>query len=76
MHRMDEAVEEEARYFHDHFEEFYRDYPEQFVVVKDGEVIAAGPHLLELCMDLENKGVRPYDTWLKFMTKRGAKLTL
>ncbi len=76
LDRVRAEADAEDGYFHEHFDELYRTYPEQFIAVKDGEVLTTDPSLFDFCAQLEARGIRPYDVWTTFLTKRGAKLTL
>lgn len=43
-------------------------YPEQFVAVRDGAVVATAPNLDELLRLLERQGLKPTDVWARFIT--------
>lgn len=61
------AAEVERAFWHAHHDEFLKTYPDQFVAVLDGEVIATSPDLLKLDRLLKRKGVKMGSVWLKFM---------
>ncbi len=43
-------------------------YPEQFVAVRDGAVVAIAPDLDGLLRALERQGLKPTDVWARFIT--------
>jgi hypothetical protein len=63
-----EAVRAEQRFWEAHYAEYLQHYPEQFVAVKDGEVIATQADLLELLQALKSKGLAPTQVWMHFIT--------
>ena len=62
-----ERVEAQRRFWDEHYEELRSRYPDQFVAVLDGEVVATGRHLADIERELRARGLRPGDTWLRFI---------
>jgi hypothetical protein len=58
----------EARraFWNKHYERFLKEYPDQFVAVRDGEIVATSPRLVELADQLEARGLAPTDVWIEF----------
>ncbi len=50
-----------------HRSELLRDYPDQFVAVHDGRVIAHSPHLVDLERILNGQGLEIADVWTEFV---------
>jgi hypothetical protein len=49
------------------YEDYKVRYPDQFVAVKDGEVVAASKDLRDLVHLLDAKGIEPTQAWLEFI---------
>lgn len=62
----DEGQRERA-FFHEHWDDFARDYPDQFVGVKDGKVVIAAPDLDEFDRQLREQQLTPRDLWTKYI---------
>ena len=62
-----EDGERRRAFFHEHWIEFARDYPDQFVDVKDGEVVAKAPDLDEFDRRLQELQLTPRDVWAKYI---------
>jgi hypothetical protein len=70
IERMDAALrakEGEDAFWQARHTEFLEKYPDQFVAVSDGEVVATSPDLLELEMLLKSKGLDTKDVWIEFI---------
>lgn len=66
--KLNEA-EREYRFWQEHYQEFLRRYPDQFVAVHDGQVVAVSDDLSDLTASLANLDLRPTDVWSHyFMT--------
>ena len=79
LERSQEALERsdaERAYWEDHLLELLEKYPEQFVAVKDGSVIAAAPDLQQLVTILEKESVDFRDLWVRFVTKDPRRVLL
>jgi hypothetical protein len=74
--RMDEA-RQIREFWAQHHDELLAVYPEQFVAVKDGEVVAANPDLAMLVYELRDKRLDPRkDVLIEFITARASTLLL
>jgi hypothetical protein len=51
-----------------HYAEYLEKYPEKFVAVVGGEVVATSDHLMELLDELKRQGIEPQNAWLQFIT--------
>lgn len=69
-------AEAQRRYWEEHSTELGERYPDQFVAVLDGEVVASGNDLQELLYSLRAKGVDPLRAWVRFMTTRPRQMIL
>lgn len=56
---------EERAFWNAHRGEFLAAYPDQFVAVKDGRVVATGRNLEEIVARLTAIGLRPTDIWMQ-----------
>ena len=63
-----DAAERREAFWHAHHKEFLERYPEQFVAVADGQVVAADEDLDALLDTLQKKDLAPTQVWLKFIT--------
>jgi hypothetical protein len=59
-------AEEEQAFWTAHYDEFLSKYPNQFVAVLDGEVVATSAHLQELELLLRERGLKPTDVWTEY----------
>lgn len=72
-----EEAEAIDRFWAEHHDELLAGYPEQFVAVKDGEVVASNTDLALLIYDLRDQGLSPRtDVWIEFITANVGKLLL
>ncbi len=62
-----EAADVEDAFWLAHHAEFLEKYPDQFVAVSDGDVVAMSPDLVELVSLLERRGLGVKDVWVEFM---------
>jgi hypothetical protein len=71
-----EAIQLE-KFWADHYEELLARYPEQFVAVRDGDVMASNPDLAMLIYDLRDKNLSPRtDVAIQFISSRSGSLLL
>lgn len=74
--RLDEAAwrdaEDERAFWQEHHAEFLAKYTDQFVVVKDGLVVATSYDLRDLVGDLREQGLDLKQTWLHFFASESA----
>ena len=59
--------EKERAFWGKHFREFREKYPDQYVIVHNGEVIGTSPDIHEVEALLHAKGLDIRDVWMKFM---------
>lgn len=59
-------ADEERAFWRARQQEFLGRYPDQFVAVRDGDVVAVGADLSELLSGLEHQGLEPGDVWVRF----------
>jgi hypothetical protein len=57
MSRKMAEAKAELRYWADNYQRFYAEYPEEFVAVRDDEVVAHDPDFWQLIEDLEGLGL-------------------
>jgi hypothetical protein len=69
-----EAAKAEQQYWEAHYAEYLQRFPDRFVAVKAGQVIATNPDLYDLVRDLGSKGLAPTETWMRFITADPARL--
>jgi hypothetical protein len=62
-----EAAEHEQDFWRDHYGELLQQYPDQFVAVREGTVVAANPDLQQLLESLKHQGVEPTAVWVRFL---------
>ena len=62
-----EEANRELAFWRDHYQEFIEKYPDQFVAVYNGEVVAANPDLFGLVAELEKLGLKPRQVWSEFI---------
>jgi hypothetical protein len=70
-----EAAEAERRFWETHYAEYLERYPEQFVAVKDGAVVAASPDFMKLLQLLEQRGLTPTEVWVRLFSTDPHRLT-
>lgn len=57
----------EAKWVDDHFDELHAKYPEQFVGIYKGEVIAASPDLFKVADDIAAQSLKLNDVFINFI---------
>jgi hypothetical protein len=62
------AAEREDAFWREHYAQILEQYPEQFVAVQNGMVVAADSDLQQLLRILEKKRVDRRQVWVRFMT--------
>ena len=70
------AAEAEDAFWREHYEEYLRRYPDQFVAVADGRVVAVSPDLRHLIGFLEGKGLDVRRVWVRFVAATPRHLIL
>ena len=67
----------ESRAFWDaHYRDLLAQYPDQFIAVNDGEVVARARHIWDLVQDLEARGIDSRDTWITFLNATQRSLSV
>lgn len=62
-----EEAEREQGFWRDHYSELLQRYPDQFVAVRNGAVVATNPDLQRLLESLEHQGIEPTAVWVRFL---------
>jgi hypothetical protein len=62
-----EAAEAEQHYWREHYADLLRQYPDQFVAIRDGTVVARNPDLQQLLQSLKHQGIAPTQVWVRFL---------
>jgi hypothetical protein len=70
-----EAADAERRFWEAHYTEYLEQYPEQFVAVKDGAVVANSPDLMKLLHLLQRRGLAPTQVWIRLFSVDPHRLT-
>lgn len=73
--RMIEA-EEQQEFWNSLYDELLSNYCDQFVAVRNGEIVGAEPDLAQLIRTLSARGIDIRDTWVRFVTEDHSKLIL
>lgn len=71
-----ERGEAEREFWREHWDDFVQKYPDQFVAVSNGEVIASSPDLMDLLAILERNGLGAKDVWTQFIRADWRSLVL
>jgi hypothetical protein len=67
---MSAEMDRELRYWADHRDELLAAYPNHFVAVQDGQVVATDTDLVHLLDVLKAHGIDPAQTWTRFISGR------
>lgn len=67
---------EQLKFWNSHYDELLSTYPDQFVAMKDGQIVGAEPDLLRLIAVLGSKHIDIRDTRVRFITADYSKLIL
>jgi hypothetical protein len=62
------AADEEDAFWREHYNDYLEQYPEQFVAVSAGKVVATDSDLKQLLRILDKKGLEPRGVWIRFVT--------
>ena len=62
-----DAAEREQGFWRDHYSRLLQQYPDQFVAVRDGAVVATNPDLQRLLESLEHQSIEPTAVWVRFL---------
>jgi hypothetical protein len=81
--RMSEAAlaawrraEEEQAFWDAHGAELVRQYPDQYIAVDAGQVVAASSDLQQVVAELGEKGLEPAKVWIRFLDAHPTTLVL
>lgn len=69
-------AEAERTFWERHGVALGRQYPDQFIAVRDCEVVAAAAELPALVAQLETKGISPTGLWIRFLETNPRRLVL
>lgn len=62
-----EAAEREQDFWRDHYGELLQQFPDHFVAVREGAVVATNPDLQQLLDSLKHQGIEPTAVWVRFL---------
>lgn len=69
-------AEAERTFWERHGAALGRQYPDQFIAVRDCEVVASSDDLPDLVAQLEAKGISPVGLWIRFLESNPRRLVL
>jgi hypothetical protein len=58
-------ADREDVFWQTHYDEFLAKYPDQFVAVRDGRVVATAYDLRDVLASLRAQGLEPTETWIQ-----------
>jgi len=62
-----EAAAREQDFWRDHYGKLLQQFPDHFVAVREGAVVAANPDLQQLLESLKHQGIEPTAVWVRFL---------
>lgn len=62
-----QEAEVERAFWQEHQQEFVERYPDRFVAVRNGAVVATAATLMDLVHLLEEQALKPTDVWVHFI---------
>ena len=71
-----EAAEKDNAWLQEHFEEIQKDYPNEFIAISEGNVIADGKNSEDVVSEVKRKGKDPATVLIEFIPQRGLILIL
>jgi hypothetical protein len=71
-----ERAEQEDAFWSQHYQTLLAKYPEQFVAVVDGKVVAASTDLQALLQLLRAQRIEPTQAWTRFLTAHPERVIL
>jgi hypothetical protein len=76
IRRRFERAREERAFWEANYLDLLARYPDEWIAVENGEVIARASHVWDLVQDLEAQGIEPRTAWITFLnaTRRSIKL--
>ena len=66
----------QQEFWESHSEELSRQYPDQFVAVRDDKVVEVAADLQQLVYALRAKGIEPSSVWVRFMASHPRQMIL
>ena len=69
-------AEEERIFWQANYQKFLERYPDQFVAVRDREVLATSYDLRDLLVSLAEQEVKPEDVWIHFFESKPQAMML
>ncbi len=71
-----EAAEREDAFWRERYGTYLEQYPDRFVAVSEGQVVATSPDLRHLVGVLEGKGLDPRRVWVRYIAATPLHLAL
>jgi hypothetical protein len=68
------AADLEQDFWRDHYGELLQQYPDHFVAVQGGAVVATNPDLQQLLASLKHQGIEPTAVWVRFLASDPRRL--
>ncbi len=62
------AAEAEDAFWREHYSQLLEQFPDQFVAVHDGHVVATSTDLQGLLQSLDERQLEPRQVWMRFVT--------
>lgn len=62
-----QEADRERAFWNEHYQDFVQKYPDQFVAVHDGQVIAVSDDLEPFIRAIKDKGYAPGKVWSKYI---------
>lgn len=69
-------AEREQAFWEQHYREYIEKYPDRFVAVHDGKVVATSEDLYHLVILLREQGLAPTDVWMEYIEATPRELLL
>ncbi|MGH2587731.1 MAG: DUF5678 domain-containing protein, partial [Dehalococcoidia bacterium] len=66
----------ESGFWQENYQRLAKEYPDQHLAVRDGEVIAVGKDPWELVSNIRAAGFEPSDVWMRFIPAKPLRLLL
>ncbi len=68
VHEAWQAAEAEDAFWREHYSRLLEQFPDQFVAVHDGRVVATSTDLQDILRALDERGLDPRKVWVRFVT--------
>ena len=69
-------ADNQVEFWKAHRDEYLKEYPDQFVAVVGGEIVATSHDLQDMIVQLKQRGLNPRDVWLQFFDTNAAAMVL